>query len=201
MGGRSTRDEGVKEIGARIRAARVAIGWTQEQLSAAFGRKGNSWVAEMEAGRAGVSVALLLELSRVLVVDPIELATGLDLENWKSSVGQGSLDLVRGIGGPSFPAPGASNAGLALPREPLLAVWPSHLINPQDLPMRDALSLAVEAVSERDQEGAFLCPIDEESFVFVPRGGFWRDAGGSAGIGHRVIALLPAPRPPARRAR
>lgn len=49
-------------LGERIKAARLELGLTQEQLGAAFGRV-QTWVREMESGRAAPQPYMLAALA------------------------------------------------------------------------------------------------------------------------------------------
>lgn len=63
------------QLGARIANCRIGIGWSQDELGARMGCTQTA-VSYWEAGGRAVSVATLLDLARVLDVDPGWLLTG-----------------------------------------------------------------------------------------------------------------------------
>ena len=73
-------DTNPAEIGARIRAARVDRGWTQDQLAAAVGVS-RSAVAQWETGRAGQITGNLTRIAAVLDTHVVQLMFGNDTES------------------------------------------------------------------------------------------------------------------------
>jgi len=64
------------KLGARVRACRDALGWSQETLAQ---QSGVHWtfIGQLERGRRNVSLHNLLKVAAGLGVDPGELVTGL----------------------------------------------------------------------------------------------------------------------------
>ena len=82
------------EIGERIRVARNARGWTQDQLAAAVGVS-RSAVAQWETGRAGQITGNLTRIATVLETHVEQLMFGAD-QNAPPNTGRGDeLAIIR----------------------------------------------------------------------------------------------------------
>ncbi|WP_445147666.1 helix-turn-helix domain-containing protein [Baekduia sp. Peel2402] len=66
------------EMGRRIRRARKALGWTQEELGDASGID-QTRISVFERGRKSMHLRTFLKLANALDVDPSELVRGLRL--------------------------------------------------------------------------------------------------------------------------
>ena len=74
---KGTRAPHAVELGARVRAARTARGWSQEVLAE---RAGLHWtyVGSVERGERNLSLLNILRLAAALDVDAGDLVTGLE---------------------------------------------------------------------------------------------------------------------------
>ena len=66
-----------REIGTRIRLARRDAGLTQEKLAEKAGCSQRT-IADIEGGAVGMSIELMLTLSRILHTTPNEILLGVD---------------------------------------------------------------------------------------------------------------------------
>lgn len=65
-----------REFGERVRARRLALGRSQEELADACGLHW-SYVGQVERGRRNLSLHNILKIAEGLQVDPAELVRGL----------------------------------------------------------------------------------------------------------------------------
>ena len=73
-------DRGLVELGHRIRAAREAAGWSQDDLALESGVH-RTYVASLEIGRRNPSLDVLCRLSATLGVNVGTLVDGLEAIN------------------------------------------------------------------------------------------------------------------------
>ena len=64
------------ELGARVRARRVELGWSQMRLADAAGVH-FTYVSSIERGERNVSLQNILRLAAALTIDPAALVAGL----------------------------------------------------------------------------------------------------------------------------
>lgn len=76
MGRTSTPEAFAAEFGSRVRARRVGLGWTQEQLAEAVGLH-FTYVGSVERGERNVPLKNILRLASALGIDPGDLVSGL----------------------------------------------------------------------------------------------------------------------------
>lgn len=75
---RLSREANRQALGARIRSARLAKGWSQEDL-AGVANLDRSYVGSLERGERNPSLATLLRIARALDVSVASLVGGLPL--------------------------------------------------------------------------------------------------------------------------
>ena len=76
MGSASTTEAHAVEFGARIRARRTKLGWSQETLAEHAGMH-FTYVGSVERGQRNVSLKNILRLAEALDTDPGELIQGI----------------------------------------------------------------------------------------------------------------------------
>lgn len=80
MGRTSAPEAFAAEFGARVRARRTELGWTQEQLAEAVGLH-FTYIGSVERGERNVSLKNILRLAAALAMDPGALVSGLVVES------------------------------------------------------------------------------------------------------------------------
>lgn len=175
-------------IGARIRARRRHLGLTQVELSARCGRGGNSWIAAIEAGKTQLPAWQLNEVAEALHVTASMLLG--DAPGWASALA-GDM----GRGGHVHPAVAGLRAGLLLPDEAVLTIWPGMITNPEDLPLPQAVCIARKEPSLVDGGKAWVQPdgpADDPGtrYRYLPRARNWRQAVQLEALGDASEVLL-----------
>lgn len=79
MGRTSAPEAFAAEFGARVRARRTQLGWTQEQLAEGVGLH-FTYVGSVERGERNISLKNIIRLASALGVDPGSLVSGLRID-------------------------------------------------------------------------------------------------------------------------
>jgi len=75
-------DPNLKTLGERLRAARKALGWTQEEFADAAGID-RSYAGGIERGERNITFSILCQLCRALHCDVAQITKGIPREQRK----------------------------------------------------------------------------------------------------------------------